>query len=80
LRASRGIHDLIYPGDLYCTTDLQLAVKKQFPQLFPPSVEEPVPTLLPAVPLVVCKGWSRTSFRNLHSFADDDYCKVTRVF
>jgi len=23
---------------------------------------------------------SRTSFRNLHSFADDDYRKVTRVF
>jgi len=48
LRASRGIHDLIYPGDLYCTTDLQLAVKKQFPQVFPLSVEESVPVLFPS--------------------------------
>jgi len=33
----------IYPGDCNCTTDLELAVKEQFPQLFGFPVEDSVP-------------------------------------
>jgi hypothetical protein len=67
--ASRGIHDLFsYPGESYFTTDLQLAVKKQFPQLFPLPVEEPVPLLFPA------KSPAKLNcLRNLHSFVEADY-------
>jgi hypothetical protein len=78
LRASRGIHDLLYPGESYCTTDLQLAVKKQFPQLLPHSVEERVPTLFPAESPVAKAG--QKSFRNLHSFAGTDIATVTQMF